>query len=351
MTAYRPMRSIALAALLLAGCASGSAPSSSLAPPSEGAATTATDASAPTSADPSAAAGTASLAPGAFLVPGTHVALVPPDGFTTATGYPGFQHVASGSSIVITELPGPYDQVVAGFTQEAFAAQGVEVHGRTEVTLEGRPALLIEARQQAQGITFGKWILATGTDELTALLNSNYPESETTIGESLRAALLAASFDPARPSDPAAALSFTITPSPPLVFGGAFSNGAVYNTSGTIPSADPLEPTLAVAPSLGAAPVGDAEAFARQRLEQTPLIKDIAIEATSPVTVAGLDGVEIVAAAKHEVGNDALVVYQVLLVTEEGYVLLSGQCRLAERDVCLGAFRSTTETYRQKPAS
>jgi hypothetical protein len=40
-------------------------------------------------------------------VPSTKVWLAPPEGFVAATTFTGFQHVESGSSIMINLIPGP----------------------------------------------------------------------------------------------------------------------------------------------------------------------------------------------------------------------------------------------------
>ena len=47
-------------------------------------------------------------------VPGTSATLTPPDGFVEATRFPGFIKESTGSSIMISEIPGPYAEVTAG---------------------------------------------------------------------------------------------------------------------------------------------------------------------------------------------------------------------------------------------
>ncbi|HEX5590949.1 MAG TPA: hypothetical protein VFX65_11720, partial [Candidatus Limnocylindrales bacterium] len=124
---------LALLLVLVAGaCSNGAQPSST---PSDAPATASPDAAtASPPADPSAATTPgASPLPGAVLVPGTHAALVPPEGFTASATFVGFEH-ESGASIVIAELPGPYDEIVPGLTDEGFAGQGVTVTARTELT-------------------------------------------------------------------------------------------------------------------------------------------------------------------------------------------------------------------------
>ena len=57
------------------------------------------------------------------VVPGTTVALEPPPGFVSATSFAGFEHAASGSSIMVTELPREaYDRIAAAFATRDEAA-------------------------------------------------------------------------------------------------------------------------------------------------------------------------------------------------------------------------------------
>jgi hypothetical protein len=299
---------------------------------------------------PAASGPEPSIDPQAVWIPGMHVALVPPVGFVAATSFPGFQDDATGSSIVVAELPGPFSEIADGMTDARIAGEGIEVITREEITQNGLPAVLIEGRQDAGGGRgiFGKVLFITGTEDATALIDCNYPEGDEALRETMVEAVRTTLFDPDRPVDPTDALDFTIEPAPPLKFAGAFANGAVYNTSGQLPAADPLEPALIVAPSLGPAVVGDAEEFAKRRLAQTPQIVDPVVEEVSDVTVAGMDGIEILASA----GDDddpshTLFVYQLLLVDQEqgGYVLMTGVARRDDRADALPAFRDSASTF------
>ncbi len=51
-------------------------------------------------------------------VPGTSVRLPPPEGFMPADRFPGFMKESTGSSIMVSEIPGPYGEVTAGFSNK-----------------------------------------------------------------------------------------------------------------------------------------------------------------------------------------------------------------------------------------
>lgn len=290
-----------------------------------------------------------SLAPGAVLVPGTHVAIVPPDGFVAAEAYPGFENTTSRAAILVTEMPGAYREVADGVTDEGLAAKGVTVTGRAAVTIDGRESLMIDGTgRNAEGERVGEILLYTGTDRLIAMVAGAFLEGDSATAEVLRAALLTVSLDPDRPTDPQAALRFTVTPEPPLRFAGVIGNSALYNTSGAIPSADINEPFLAVAPSPGWAADMDLATLARTRIQQTATIRDVSVESSSDVTIAGLSGIVLIATAARATREGTVVVYQVLLDDVDGYVLMTGICPVERRAECLNAFEKTAETYRPK---
>jgi hypothetical protein len=310
---------------------------------------TGTSAPSPTAAVSSSAAASGSPAAALVDIPGTHVRMVSPEGFVPAADFPGFQRT-DGSSILVSEVPGSYTELVKGLTVDRLASSGISITSKTEVEVDGRPAVLVEGAQTANGAQFGKIMLVTGTAKSTVVITGSYPLSASGVRQTLHDAVLTVSFDPDRVIDPTAGLHFTITPAAPLRFAGALANTGAYDTSGTIPAADPMEPSLFVAPSLGETPVGNVAAFAKARLEQTVQISDVKIGAATAVTIAGLDGVELIGTATHQSGAPVFV-YQVLLVQSDGtgYVLMSGRCRIAEQDQCLTMFRSSVATYAAKP--
>lgn len=89
-------------------------------------------------------------------IAGVRVRLQPPEGFTPATRYPGFEHAASGSSIMVTEMAAPLYALTAGFTTEGLASHGITLRASEPITVDGREGLLISVTQTARGVEFGK---------------------------------------------------------------------------------------------------------------------------------------------------------------------------------------------------
>ena len=60
-------------------------------------------------------------------IPGTRVSMVVPEGFSLAPGFPGLTRADLNASLVVTEVPGPYGEVLQSVTQGIVAEPGVQV--------------------------------------------------------------------------------------------------------------------------------------------------------------------------------------------------------------------------------
>ena len=90
-------------------------------------------------------------------VPGTAVSLTPPDGFVAANRFPGFMNESTRSSIMISEIPGPYAEATAGLHDpKRLQAQGMRLLGQSAAKVDGHAALLLQIEQTAYGTLFRK---------------------------------------------------------------------------------------------------------------------------------------------------------------------------------------------------
>ena len=111
-------------------------------------------------------------------VPGTKCSLIPPSGFVSATTFSGFQNTEAGASIMINELPAPYQQLVDGFTTEALKTRGMTLISKETIDLNDSKATLFKVMQPANGTTYLKHMLVFGDTEHTVLVNGIYPEHQ-----------------------------------------------------------------------------------------------------------------------------------------------------------------------------
>lgn len=63
-------------------------------------------------------------------VPGTKCSIIPPVGFVATNAFSGFQSPETGASIMINELPAPYQQLVDEFTADALKTRGMMLISR-----------------------------------------------------------------------------------------------------------------------------------------------------------------------------------------------------------------------------
>jgi hypothetical protein len=142
-----------------------------------------------------------------------------------------------------------------------------------------------------------------------------------------------------------------VTASSKLKLTPAMSRSLLYTKGGVLPAKSPEEPMFAVAESVGGAVTTDRKAFAAGRLRQTALKKDITIESAEAITVAGLEGWEMIARAKHAKTGAGMFIYQVILFDEGSYVLLQGMGGTALRDEFLPEFQDMARSFKRKPAA
>ena len=112
-------------------------------------------------------------------LPGTCVELAPPPGMTPATEFAGFADAATGSAMLVVELPVQRKEVpefLAALNDQALAAQGLT--GVTRAVLaDGVPGnLLIRAAHLAHGIPFERWIYVAPSERALAMITVQVPQ-------------------------------------------------------------------------------------------------------------------------------------------------------------------------------
>jgi hypothetical protein len=268
--------------------------------------------------------------------------MVPPDGYALADAFPGFL-ADDGSSIVVTEIPGTLAQLVEGLDEAGFATQGIELIDAAPRPFGLHDGWLYEGIQRVGDLEAVKWMAVVGNDRGAVLVTASVVSGD---GLDARAAVLTTTYDQDRVFDPLEGLAYAIDAAAPLRYAGRVANSLTYNTSGTTPSADPLEPLLSVGPSLGGAPIDDRTGFAHARLAQIPLMDDADIEAEAAVEIDGLEGIEILATAVHASG-EPIALLQTTLFPDAGYVLIVGRCRVRDAQQFVPLFREMAASFRR----
>lgn len=278
-------------------------------------------------------------------VAGTKCSLIPPKGFLPSNAFSGFQNSETGASIMINELPAPYQSLVGGFTAEALKTRGMTLLSKQTIDFNRSEATLFNVSQPANGTNFIKLMLIFGDTKVTIFVNGSYPESSKGVEPEIREALLSTVYNASQNENPLDAASFTID-----IEGTDFklirymSGNLIYSTDGKLPTE---KPTLIVANSLAKISPQNQQKYAEERLKKLPGGEQGVVNEMNKVTIDNLNGYEIIANGKAKDGKAELI-FQVMLFTETGdYFIIVGQAK-EEFDKNLESFKKISKTFKRK---
>jgi len=139
----------------------------------------------------------------AIRVPGTSVALAPPEGFSLAQRYPGFERADARASIMVTEVPVAAVDMMRSMTTPALASKGLILLSTRDAVIKDNPARLLHVRQKAAGDEVVKWMLIAGDSETSIMIVATFVEGVSPgIGDAIWQSLLTASWASAAPPRP-----------------------------------------------------------------------------------------------------------------------------------------------------
>jgi hypothetical protein len=278
-------------------------------------------------------------------VSGTKCSLIPPNGFMAATTFSGFQNAETGASIMINELPAPYQSLVDGFTAEALKSRGMTLIKKQTIDFNGSKATLIHLTQSANGTTYLKQMLVFGDTKGTVLVNGIYPETTKDIEPQIKEALLSTVYNNLQKENPLEAATFTIEiKDTDFKLIKYMSGSLLYSTDGKIPTE---KPTLIVGNSIAKVSSQNQKKYSEERLKKLPLGELNVIKEINKITIDNLKGFEIIANGKTK-NDKAKLVYQVMLFNENGdYYIIFGQAN-EDFDKYLDSFKKIAKTFKRK---
>lgn len=272
-----------------------------------------------------------------------------PEGFEEADSFDGFGQAETQSSVMAVSIPGPYSQVIGGFTQEQMKARGWTLRSKQDVKVDGLSGILIHFEQPARGQWFLKWCLAFGDDRKTSMVTAAYPkEHERELSARLKSAVLSTRPDRAAAPPSGADLPFTLVASQKLKLAPSINRTVLYTKDGLIPAKSPEDPLFVAAPSLGDVVVGDRQQFCERELRRTAHTKQVSVKSIGTIAVDGLDGYECLAEAKDSESEAPLVVYQAILFDGASYIHMKGLVGTRLRDEFLPEFKAMARSLRRK---
>jgi hypothetical protein len=295
------------------------------------------------------AALSAGSAAGADRVPGTAVTLTPPAGFSPATRFEGFENNESGAAISITEAWGSVRPLLNGMTVPKLAAQGMELVSFTEMTVAGGPAVLVHMIRKGAVVEFESWMLVRWKDARAVILVGTFDRtSPDSVRETVKSALLAATWDPSQLVDITENLPFRISETAELKIARRVGHVLTLTNEGSWDVVVGEGPLLNVERSIDEEDLSHLQAFARQRVRQTAQIIGVRDIQGEMVEVAdGLPAYELQASARDRISRAPLRVYQLLIADGRRYFLVQGLIGPSQAERFVPQFREVARSLRR----
>jgi hypothetical protein len=279
-------------------------------------------------------------------IAGTKYSMIVPQGYKKSTNFTGFQNDKTGGSILLVEIPGPFDTVIKALSPETFRTERMEFISADTLMINGEYAILLKLKQTGNGIVYNKMVLVFGDKEKTVIVNSITPENSNESEPALKEALFSISFNKEQGDDPLDAAPYIVN-----VEGTGFkvvrymAGTLFYSEDGKIPT---KTATLMVGNSLGGASISDQKTYAEQRLKKLPRGEFLVIRDSKAVSIDNMDGQEIVAFGKSEENKPTLVYMTMLVNPGGGYFIILGN---SEEDFPAyeEKFRKIAVSFKRKP--
>ena len=283
-------------------------------------------------------------------VPGTNVTLAPPEGFSIAQQYPGFERADVQASIMVTELPVAAGGMIRSMTKPALAGRGMALISARDAVINDNPARLLHVRQKTATADVLKWMLIAGHASATVMIVGTFPTGVSPeIGDGIQQSLLTASWSSATPASPFEGLLFRLTPTDRLKLAGRVSHMLMFTESGTMGSPGSTEALYIAGHSVGNGKIGDVQTFSEARARQTTLMTGVTNFSGQQIQVAGLVGYELEADATDARSGRGMRLYQVIIPDQNGYFILQGLSRADRAAEIFPEFRAVTASFRSLP--
>lgn len=282
-------------------------------------------------------------------VPGTRLSLEPPPGFVPGTQFQGFMLPDVGATIVVQEIPQPFEDYRKNFSREAIEARGMSVREHGRLTVDSFDALLVRAIESTREEGHEAWMLVFGDIRGSVVLIAAYPAADAfEFRTDIHDSLLSSRWDRSMEISDFEGLGFEIEESRRLKISSRFPAALVLTEDGR-GRTNMDSPILVVSSAAGRFDFGNLEEFSRQQLAQSDVAEEITGVQGSLKSVAGMPGYEIVAEGVEPRSGASLSLYQ-LIVGEKGRVyIFQGFVGPSRARDFIPEFRAVAESFRPKP--
>jgi hypothetical protein len=294
-----------------------------------------------------------SRAPVRVVVAGTRVKMAPPTGFVPGVGFTGFRLPETGVSILVNEMRSvPFAELAKGLDEAGLKRAGMKLLTKETATIGGRDGVLLHISQMMEEVEFQKWMAVCGDAKSSVMIMGVFPAVlAQQHSDVLKRVVLDAVWDPTLVVDPFADLDWTIDVPSQLKFADRTQKVLIFNVGGDVPAKDPSAPMLIVAPSLDAMSIDDLKSYAEKRVRQTPGLSKFDVRRSESIQVAGFAGWELAGHATYTKTKSEHCFYQLMLVREEGYVIVQGLAAVEYEKEYTQLFEKAARSWKPKPAA
>ncbi|MFK0206328.1 hypothetical protein [Agrobacterium sp. NPDC090283] len=242
----------------------------------------------------------AGIAIAQVAVPGTSVTMTPPEGFTIAGGFSGFENAEKQGSFLIAEFPAEAASQLSGLFADqsgaatAFAQKGITVESREEIdNADGDTIPLLRGSQEANGVTLEKWMALYAADKVV-MVTFQIPKDSALDEDTMKAAFasvkLAGAFNKPEGDPRLAELPYEFDIVEPFRLASVTDRtGALLTVGPKDVDPEATQPQIVLTYTESAAPVSDLKTYAK--IIMNALGDAVTIETQEETTFADLDGV------------------------------------------------------------
>jgi hypothetical protein len=256
---------------------------------------------------------------------GTKCSMIPPKEFVFSSSFSGFLNEEMGASIMVSELPIPYQALVNGFTAAELKKRGMILKSKKTIDFQKSKATFYMLTQQVNDRIFVKQMLLFGVGSQSIMVNGIYPEVYKSIEPQVKEALLSTRYNPKQKNNPLASAPYVLdVAGTELKFTNYLSGSYLYTIDGKTPTSNPI---FIVSKSIDYVEPTNHMKYAEERLMALPGCATGIIKTMKPIVMDSLRGFETEAECKGENGHTNLI-YQVILFQEQsGYFLMVGKAK------------------------
>jgi hypothetical protein len=278
--------------------------------------------------------------------PALGVELPQPEGYVVSKQFLGLENPAKFVGIQISTMPAPFAEATAAFTPQQMAAAHMNLHQRTETTIAGKKALVIQLTQAVHGIEVNKWLVAFGDDTNTTMLVATIPPNDNELSEEVKQILTGARSIEVKRRPLGENVDFKVGETHKLRIASDINNSLLYTPGGEQTQKSPTDPTFLAVKSGEVLPPGDIRGYFEQGLTHLANTTITHYDQIQNVDL-GPDcrACEVTATGDHQTSHTKRVIYERFIVYPDCCYLLVGIVGAKQADEFLPEFQNMAKGF------